>query len=271
MASRRGFLVPVANPEGVAPLMAVAFAANLADDPPPKVIALVNRAGVSGVESAHAAAPVQASPALGVAMDYARARSFEIEPLAVWSDDPSSDIIASAQSANAAWLLLGYHRGSVGRDTMGGVVEQVFAKSRDLPLNVAVFIQGTDHPFERVFAAVDASADGQAALDLALRIAQRGRIKLRALLVSSRMPQQEEQELVDLVRDARSRIGRLLHTDVLSERTLKQLFRQTPGRLLIVGRKVADDVGLPLDEVPGGGRCVIVVQGAENPVIDHSS
>ncbi len=266
MANRRGFLVPVANPEGVAPLMAVAFAANLADDPPPKVIALVNSAGAGPAQSGQASAPLEASPALGVAIDYARARSFPIEPLAVWSDDPAADIIAAAQSANAAWVLLGYHRGPIGHDTMGGVVEQVLAKSRELPLNVGVFIQGTDRPFERVFAAVDAGPDGRAALDLAVRIAQRGRIKLRALLVSSRMPQQEEDELVDLVRDARARVGRLLHTDVLGERTLKQLFRQTPGRLLIVGRKVAEDVGMPLDEVPGGDRCVIVIQGA-----NHSS
>ncbi len=252
--------------------MAIALAANLAGDPPPKVIALVNRAAANPSEFNQASAPLHASPALGVAMDYARARSFPVEPLAVWSDDPPSDIIAAAQSANAAWVLLGYHRGSVGRDTMGGVVEQVFAKARDLPLNVGVFIQGTDHPFERVFAAVDAGPDGRAALDLAVRIAQRGRIKLRALLVSSRMPQQEEEELVALVRAARARVGRLLHTDVLGERTLKQLFRQTPGRLLIVGRKVAEDVGMPLDEVPGGDRCVIVVQGAEPQAVpNHSS
>lgn len=258
MANRHGFLVPVANPEGVAPLMAVALAAHLAEDPPPRVIALVQKTAVTSVDSP------PASPALDAAVDYARARSFPIEPRAVWSEDPPSDIIAAARSANAAWVLLGYHRGPVGRDTMGGVVEQVFAKARDLPLHVGVFIQGTDRPFERVFAAVDASPDGNAALDLAVRIAQRGRIKLRALLVSSRVPQQQEDEFVDLIRDARAKVGRLLHTDVLSQRTLKQLFRQTPGRLLIVGRKVAEDVGMPLDEVPGGDRCVIVVQGAEH-------
>lgn len=265
MANRRGFLVPVANPEGVAPLMAVALAANLADDPPPSIIALVNRSAAANLsEPTGASAPLPATPALAVAIDYARLRSFAIEPRAVWSDDPASDIIAAAQSANAAWVLLGYHRGPVGRDTMGGVVQQVFAKALDLPLHVGVFIQGTDRPFERVFAAVDAGPDGRAALDLAVRIAQRGRSKLRVLLVSSRMPQAEEDELVDLIRDARAKVGRLLHTDVLSERTLKQLFRQTPGRLLIVGRKVAEDVGMPLDEVPGGDRCVIVVQGAEH-------
>lgn len=263
MADRRGFLVPVANPEGVAPLMAIALAANRPDDPPPNVIALVQRSAAASLSQPAAAAPVPASPALGVAIDYARARSFAIAPRAVWSDDPAADIIAAAQAANAAWVLLGYHRGSVGRDTMGGVVEQVFAKALALPLHVGVFIQGSDRPFERVFAAVDAGPDGRAAMDLAVRIALNGHTKLRALLVSSRMPQQEEEGLVDLIRDARAKLGRLLHTDVLSERTLNRLLRQTPGRLLIVGRKVAEDVGLPLDEVPGGDRCVIVVQGAE--------
>ena len=65
-------------------------------------------------------------------------------------------------------------------------------------------------------------------------------------------------------------MGSLLHTDVLSERSLKQLFRQAPGRLLIVGKKFADEVRLPLDEAPEGDRCVIVVQGARVDVSKQS-
>ena len=49
---------------------------------------------------------------------------------------------------------------------------------------------------------------------------------------------------------------------MLSERSLDQLLQQSPGRLLIVGKKLADEIRLPLDEVPEGDRCVIVVQGA---------
>ena len=56
--------------------------------------------------------------------------------------------------------------------------------------------------------------------------------------------------------------GRRFHSDVLSERSLEQLLQQSPGRLLIVGKKLADEIRLPLDEVPEGDRCVIVVQGA---------
>src|SRR5271167_3688340 len=41
--ARRGLLVPVANPEAVAGLLAIAFAANESDDPPPRVLALVDR------------------------------------------------------------------------------------------------------------------------------------------------------------------------------------------------------------------------------------
>jgi hypothetical protein len=63
-----------------------------------------------------------------------------------------------------------------------------------------------------------------------------------------------------MVHDARGKLGRQFHSDVLGERSLKQLFKQTPGRVLIVGKKFADEVAMPLDEVPGEDRCVIVVQ-----------
>ena len=65
-----------------------------------------------------------------------------------------------------------------------------------------------------------------------------------------------------MLRDARADIGGGLHADVLTEPSLRQLHNQAPGRLLIVGREFADEVGLRLDEVPGSHRCVILVQGA---------
>ncbi len=68
--------------------------------------------------------------------------------------------------------------------------------------------------------------------------------------------------MVDILRDARKKLGRRFHSDVLSERSLEQLLQQSPGRLLIVGKDFADEIRLPLDEVPEGDRCVIVVQGA---------
>jgi hypothetical protein len=180
----------------------------------------------------------------------------------VWSGNPALDIIDAARSANVAWIMMGYHRGKMGSEPMGGVVRDVFATARSLPINVGVFIHGTDRPIERVFAACDAGPDGRAVLDIAVPISQKNKCKLRVLLVSNSAAERED-ELVEMMQKARARMGRRFHTDVLTERSLHQLFRQTPGRLLVVGRKFAEEVGLPLDEVPGGDRCVIVVHGAE--------
>lgn len=250
-------LVPVANPEGVAPLLAIAFATAAPDDPPIRVVALVRR--LEDQASAQPANP----PALTFAVEYAAARDIAINAKAVWSANPGADIIAAAREANARWILLGYHRAAAGQDTMGGVVRDVFAGARNEPLRVGVFIQGTDRPMERIFAAVDSGPDGRAALDLAVRITRTSEAKLRALLVSNTVYQPEEQdEMVDILREARKKLGRRFHSDVLSERSLEQLLQQSPGRLLIVGKNLADEIRLPLDEVPEGDRCVIVVQGA---------
>ncbi|MGA7871496.1 MAG: hypothetical protein WCA22_11405 [Candidatus Binatus sp.] len=178
-----------------------------------------------------------------------------------WSDDPALDIITVALEARVAWILLGYHRAASGSDTTGGVVREVLARAKMLPINVGVFIQGTDRPIERVFAAVDSSRDGRASLALGVRIAKGNKCKLRVLLLAKRMPNVEG-VLPDMVRDARAEIGEGLHTDVLTERSLRQLLKQAPGRLLIVGRRFADEVGLLLDEVRSH-RSVILVQGAD--------
>jgi hypothetical protein len=204
--------------------------------------------------------PAPHTPALLAAIEYGRARNLAIEAQAVWSDNPALDIITAGQ---AGWILLGYHRTASGSDAMGGVVREVLARAETLPINVGVFVQGTDQPIERIFAAVDAGPDGRAALALAVRVARSYKSKLRALLVASDVVQQPDDDLLEMVREAREKTGRRFHSDVLTQRSLDQLFRQTPGRLLIVGKKFADEVGMPLDDVPGGGRCVIVVQGAE--------
>ena len=134
---------------------------------------------------------------------------------------------------------------------MGGVVRDVFATAKNEPVHVGVFIQGTDRPIERIFAAVDSGHDGRAALDLAVRIARSNNARLHALLVANSVRQMED-EMVDIVRDVRKKLGRRFHSDVLSERSLEQLLQQSPGRLLIVGKKLADEIRLPLDEVPEG-------------------
>jgi hypothetical protein len=241
---RRGLLVPVANPEGVAPLLAIAFAATAPDDPPIRVVAFVRHADPRG--SSDAPPP---SPALATAVEYAAGHGVAVKPLAVWSANAGADIVAAARDATVQWILLGYHRAASGQDTMGGVVRDVFATARSEPLHM------------RVFTAVDSGPDGRAALDLAVRIARSTNAKLRALLVSNSVRQIED-EMVDILRDARKKLGRRFHSDVLSERSLEQLLQQSPGRLLIVGKDLADEIRLPLDEVPEGDRCVIVVQGA---------
>lgn len=258
LPSPRGLLVPVANPEGVAPLLAVAFAAHAPDDPPTHVVALVNRAGGKPVTDGP-----PPSAALATALEYAAARSVPIRAYSMWSAQAGNDILATARAANAGWVLLGYHRAASGQNTMGGVVREVFASARTEPVHVGVFIQGTDRAFERIFTAVDSGPDGRAALDLAVRITRSSNAKLRALLVPNTVsqPDEEEDDMVDILRDARRSLGRRFHSDVLSERTLEQLLHQSPGRLLIVGKKLADEIRLPLDEVPEGDRCVIVVQG----------
>jgi hypothetical protein len=200
--------------------------------------------------------------ALLAAVRYAHAKGVTIGAQVSWSDDPALDIITVAQEARVAWIMLGYHRAASGSDTTGGVVREVFAKAKVLPINVGVFIQGTDRPIERVFAAVDSSPDGRASLALGVRIALGLRCKLRALLLAKRIPNVED-ALFDMVRNARADMGEGFHADVLTGRSLRQLLKQAPGRLLIVGRKFADEVGLPLDEIPGNHRCVIVVQGAD--------
>jgi hypothetical protein len=258
LPSRRGLLVPVANPEGVAPLLAVAFVAHAPDDPPTHVVALVNHA--SGDPASDGPPP---SPALATAIEYAATRGVPIHPYSMWSAQAGNDILGAARAANAGWVLLGYHRAASGQNTMGGVVREVFASARTEPVHVGVFIQGTDRAFERIFTAVDSGPDGRAALDLAVRITRSSNAKLRALLVPNTVsqPDEEEDDMVDILRDARRSLGRRFHSDVLSERTLEQLLHQSPGRLLIVGKKLADEIRLPLDEVPEGDRCVIVVQG----------
>ena len=110
--------------------------------------------------------------ALLAAVRYAHAKGVTIGAQVSWSDDLAMDIITVAQEARVAWILIGYHRAASGSDTMGGVVREVFAKGKVLPINVGVFIQGTDRPIERVFAAVDSSPDGRASLALGVRIAQ---------------------------------------------------------------------------------------------------
>ncbi len=54
---------------------------------------------------------------------------------------------------------------------------------------------------------------------------------------------------------------RRLRIDVLLNRNPLQVMDQTPGQLVIVGRRVADDLALPINVIPNHERCIVVVQG----------
>jgi hypothetical protein len=49
-------------------------------------------------------------------------------------------------------------------------------------------------------------------------------------------------------------------TDVLRDRSPRQVMEQTPGRLVIIGRRITDELELPINVVPDHERCVVVVQ-----------
>ena len=57
-------------------------------------------------------------------------------------------------------------------------MREVLIKAKGSPISVGVFIQVTDRPFERVYAAIDPGPDGRAALDLGVRVALRDRYGL---------------------------------------------------------------------------------------------
>jgi len=257
-------LVPISNPEGVGVLIELALAATPHDAPPPRVLALVKTpsGGVrSGLREADQRVPPR-SPALSAALDLAVERGGIISPQAVWTTNPAADILAFANQPQIGWLLLGSHRAVFRSDFLGGVVREILDKARALPVNVAVVIHGGGRPLDRVFAVVDRGTHGRAALDLALRVAQRKKSGLHAVLVPED-GNAEDAELLELIRDAGRALGRRLHTDVLSAPTAAQLARQTPGGLVVVATNLADRVGLSPEDLSDPKRCVVVVQGSE--------
>jgi K+:H+ antiporter len=261
---RRGLLVPISNPAGVAPLLDLAVAATRADEPAPRVLALVHRP-LGGVRSGLREIEQRTAPradVLSFAIDHARARGQAITPQAIWTDDPAADILDHATRAGVSWLLLGFHRPVFGADFLGGVVRDVLERAGKLPLHVAVVIHGHERPLDRVFAVVAHTPDGHAALELAARIARSSECSLHAILVPEE-GHDPDPALVELLKDAGRAAGRWLHTDVLPQRNPAQLAYKTPGQLVVIGTDLADELGLPLDEGPDGQRCVVVVQGSK--------
>ena len=255
-----GVLVAVANPEGVAPLIAIALAAS---DPnggvPPLVLALVRQTdGGAGSEpqGAQANAP-PSSAALSAAIEYARARGVTIDAQAVRSDDPALDIITIGHSARVAWILLGYHRAASGGDTLGGVVREVLFKAKGLPFSVGVFIQVSDRPFERVFAAIDAGPDGRAALELVTRLVQRAEYSLHVIRITG-AGEPAEPELSALLAEAARVAGRRLHTEAMASPTADSISARTAPGLVVIGAALADQLGLARRGFADGRPMILV-------------
>jgi hypothetical protein len=126
--------------------------------------------------------------------------------------------------------------------------------------NVGVVARGEPGRVDQIVALVDSSNDGRAALELGTRIARSRECSLHALL----MPHENGEpgrELKDIVKEASKVCGRWLYTDVLRDRSPRQVMDQTQGPLVIIRRSITDELELPINVVPDKYRCVVVVQG----------
>ncbi|HXW85238.1 MAG TPA: cation:proton antiporter, partial [Candidatus Binataceae bacterium] len=263
-SARRGTLVPIANPEGVVPLLEVALATSGANDPPLQLLALV-RVPPGGVRSGlrelqQAAAPYP--PVLWAALEHVRRRRANVVAQSVWSSDPATDIVRAANLGDTEWILMGSHRPVFGTDFRGGVVREVLEHASHTPVNVGVVLYGDQAPLDRVVAVLGSSTHGRVALELAAHIAQRRQCTLRTVLVPGEGAEPDA-SLLEMVKQVGQAAGRWMHTDVLSERSALQLSLQARGPLIIVAMDVVDDLGLPLDGVHDPEPHVIVVQASQ--------
>jgi Kef-type K+ transport system membrane component KefB len=266
---RQPMLIAVSNPRGMASLLDVAIHATQPESPPARVLALVRRpsggvrSGLREVEDRIA----PRAPILLSALEHAKRNGAIVEPISMWTDDPALDIVNSAHAIGAGWILIGFHQPVFGANAMGGIVRGVLERTRPSPIHVGVVTRGEPSRVDRIFALVDSTSDGRAALDLATRIARRRECSLHALL----MPQENgepEQALKDIVKDASKVCGRWLYTDVLRDRNPRQVMDQTPGQLVIIGRRIADELELPINVIPDDERCIVVVQGGTDRAYD---
>jgi Kef-type K+ transport system membrane component KefB len=260
-----GFLVPVANPNSVARLVGFALTATPAGVAPPRVVALVRRPAV-GVRTGLGDADERSAPrsaALGAALELAWGRGAVITPQAVWSDDPAADLVKIAMEANVGWILLGPHRAVFGADFHGGVVSAVLDRARALPLNVAVAIQAGEGSFDQLFAIVDATPDGRAALELATRMAQGRKESVHAFrIVGSNEP--IEREFSSALGEAAQRIGRDLHIETVKDPTTALIIERTAAGMVIIGANVAERLGLARRGFAGfpDSHPMVLVQGS---------
>lgn len=261
---KRPVLAAISDPRALESLLNVALAAHQPEAPVPRVLSMMRRpaGGVrSGLREVEARVPPRV-PILLSAIDHARRLGANVEPIAMWTDDPALDIVATAREIDAGWILIGFHQPVFGADAMGGIVRSVLRHASSLPIHVGVVTRGQPRRFERIFAVLDNSGDGRAALDLATRIARRTSCSLHLVLAGEK-DGGPEPELAELVKDASRIAGKWLYTDVLRDRSPMQLADQTRGQLVVLGARFANDLVLPLNVIPDEERCVIVVQGGE--------
>ena len=261
---RQPMLVAVSNPRGMTSLLDVAAHATEPETPAPVVLALVPRpsGGIrSGLREMDQRVPPRA-PILLAAIEHAQRNGATIETMAKWTDDPAHDIVKSALEVSAGWILIGLHKPVFGTDEMGGTVRAVLERARRSAIHVGMITRGELEQIDRIFALVDNTTDGRAVLDLGSRIARKSGASLHALL----MPQnggEPEPALRNLLTDASRTSGKWLYTDVLHDRSPRQVIEQTPGKLIIVGKRIVDELVLPINVMSelDGDRCMIVVQG----------
>jgi hypothetical protein len=258
-SERSAILVPVANPDGVARLVNLALAATPADVPPPRVVAMVRRAP-GGVRANLGESPIPRSAALTSALELAWSSGFVVTPQTIWSDDPAADLLKIATEAHIGWILLGPHRAVFGADFRGGVVRTILEQARALPLSVAVVMNHSEAPLERLFVVADTGPDGRAALELGTRLAQGKECSLHVIR-TTHASDSGDADFSRLLAEAARGVGRRLHTETLTDPNLALVAERTADGLVIAASSIADALGISRRGFPDR-RAMVLVQGS---------
>jgi K+:H+ antiporter len=264
LADRRPILVPIANPRNLRPLLNLAMAASLPNDPPPHVLAMVRRPA-GGISAGLRELDHRVAPRTAIASsveDYAREKAVKVSVEAIWTDSPSDDVLAAARARGIGWIVVGSHRSALGSDVLGGEVRHILERARSAAINVAVMIHGDAYPADRVAVVLDSGPDGLAALDLGSRIARKSACALHAILadVNGRDP---GEFLTQLLRDAGQTAGSWLYSDVLITKSEAELAAKATGNTLIVGAGLVGSMGLNTEYSDARSQNFIVVQGSD--------
>lgn len=260
-AERGGIVVPISNPDGVVPLLDLAFTATASGEPAPHVLMMSRRTSASP-NSGDATEFPPNSAAFGQVQEFLRARNASPVAHPIWTDDPAADIVNAATTQGARWILMGSHRPELTPDYRGGTVGEVLKRVENTPIKVAVLIYGPAQPQERIVAVVDFSSEGESAMEISVRIATGRKCQMRTLMVP-REGRNPDLELHEMVKRAHKKHGGRLRTDVLSERSAARLAHQTPGSIVVIASRLTEHLGLPLDSARGDSRRVVVVHSGD--------